>query len=83
VTNGESAGVRDGEQCALVLMDYQDNTLGNVFEQDRRVIELNVRTLAAVKDVYETYFGELAPLKLTPQYQDPIPLLKASAAGNA
>lgn len=38
---------------------------------------------AAVKDVYETYFGELAPLKLTPQYQDPIPLLKASAAGNA
>jgi nicotinamidase-related amidase len=220
-TNGESAGVWDGEQCALLLMDYQDNTLGNVFEQDRRVIELNVRTVAAaalslnipvvlstvgvgmglngptipslqaalpdhmaidrtttnawedpaflaavkatgrtrlvmggiltsvclaypvvsaladgyqvtfiedavgdmykemhdtavlrlahagavpntakamltewfrdltsaaaasVKDVYETYFGELAPLKLTPQYQDPIPLLTASAAGKA
>jgi nicotinamidase-related amidase len=46
-TNGESAGVWDGEQCALLLMDYQDNTLGNVFEQDRRVIELNVRTVAA------------------------------------
>ena len=220
-TNGESAGVWDGEQCALLLMDYQDNTLGNVFEQDRRVIELNVRTVAAaalslnipvvlstigvgmglngptisslqsvlpnvkaidrtttdawedpaflaavkatgrtrlvmggiltsvclaypvvsaladgyqvtfiedavgdmykemhdtavlrlahagavpntakamltewfrdltsaaaasVKDVYETYFGELAPLKLTPQYQDPTPLLEASAAGKA
>jgi len=219
--NSDSAGVWDGEQCALVLMDYQDNTLGNVFEQDRRVIELNVRTVAAaalslnipvvlstvgvgmglngptvsslqaalpdhkaidrtttnawedpaflaavkatgrtrlvmggiltsvclaypvvsaladgyqvtfledavgdmykemhdtavlrlahagavpntakamltewfrdltspgaaaVKDVYETYFGELAPLKLTPQYQDPIPLLKASATGKA
>ena len=219
MTNGESAGVWDGEQCALLLMDYQDNTLGNVFEQDRRVIELNVRTLAAaaislgipvvlstvgvgmrlngptvpslqaalpdhaaidrtttnawedpaflaavkatgrtrlvmggiltsvclaypvvsaladgyqvtfiedavgdmykemhdtavlrlahagavpntakamltewfreltspaaaaVKDVYATYFGDLAPLKLTPRYQDPIPLLKASAAG--
>ena len=46
-TNGESAGVWDSEQCALLLMDYQDNTLGNVFEQDRRVIELNVRTVAA------------------------------------
>jgi nicotinamidase-related amidase len=215
-TNGESAGVWDGGQCALLLMDYQDNTLGNVFEQDRRVIELNVSTLAAaaislnipvvvstigvgmglngptvpslkavlpnatpidrtttnawedpaflaaveatgrtrlvmggiltsvclaypvvsaladgyqvtfiedavgdmykemhdtavlrlahagavpntakamltewfrdlaspgaaaVKDVYETYFGKLAPLKLTPQYQDPIPLLRAA-----
>lgn len=220
-TNGKSAGVWDGGQCALLLMDYQDNTLGNVFEQDRRVIELNARTVAAaavnlnipvvlstigvgmglngptipslqaalpgataidrtttnawedpafmaavkatgrtrlvmggiltsvclaypvvsaladgydvtfledavgdmyremhdtavlrlahagavpntakamltewfrdltspaaasVKDVYETYFGELAPLKLTPQYQDPTPLLMASAAGKA
>lgn len=215
-TNGDSAGVWDGGQCALLLMDYQDNTLGSVFGQDRRVIELNARTVAvaavslgipivlstvgvgmglngptipslqaalpghtaidrtttnawedpaflaavkatgrtrlvmagiltsiclaypvvsaladgyqvtfledavgdmykemhdtavlrlahagavpnsakamltewfrdlaspaaaSVKDVCETYFGELAPLKLTPQYQDPIPLLKAS-----
>jgi nicotinamidase-related amidase len=221
VTNGEYTGVWDGEQCALVLMDYQDNTLGNVFEQDRRVIELNVRTLAAaaislnipvvlstvgvgmglngptipslqaalpnataidrtttnawedpaflaavkatgrtrlvmggiltsvclaypvvsaladgyqvtfiedavgdmykemhdtavlrlahagavpntakamltewfrdltspaaaaVEDVYQTYFGELAPLKLTPQFQDPVALLKASGTGKA
>lgn len=221
MTNGESAGVWDGERCALLLMDYQDNTLGNVFEQDRRVIELNVRTLAAaaislnipvvlstvgvgmglngptvpslkaalpnataidrtttnawedsaflaaveatgrtrlvmggiltsvclaypvvsaladgyqvtfiedavgdmykemhdtavlrlahagavpntakamltewfrdltspgaaaVKDVYETYFGELAPLRLTPQYQDPVALLRASRTGKS
>lgn len=27
-------------------MDYQDNVLGTIFEQDRRVIELNVSTLA-------------------------------------
>ena len=46
-TNGDSAGIWDGGQCALLLMDDQDNTLGNVFEQDRRVIELNVRTVAA------------------------------------
>jgi len=45
--------------------------------------DLTSPAAAAVKDVYETYFGELAPLKLTPQYQDPIPLLKASAAGSA
>jgi nicotinamidase-related amidase len=46
-TNGKSAGVWDGGQCALLLIDYQDNTLGNVFEQDRRIIELNARTVAA------------------------------------
>jgi nicotinamidase-related amidase len=45
--------------------------------------ELTSPAAAAVKDVYQTYFGELAPLKLTPQYQDPIPLLRTSAAGNA
>ncbi len=45
--------------------------------------ELTSPGAAAVKDVYETYFGELAPLKLIPQCQDPIPLLKASAAGKA
>jgi len=47
MTNGKSGGVWDSTECALLLMDYQDNTLGNIFEQDRRVIELNVRTLAA------------------------------------
>lgn len=47
MTNGKSAGVWDSAECALLLMDYQDNTLGNVFEQDRRIIELNARTIAA------------------------------------
>jgi nicotinamidase-related amidase len=46
-TDGTSGGVWDSAQCALLLMDYQDNTLGMVFEQDRRVIELNARTIAA------------------------------------
>lgn len=46
VTDGKSGGVWDSTECALLLMDYQDNTLGNVFEQDRRVIELNARTVA-------------------------------------
>jgi nicotinamidase-related amidase len=45
-TGGKSAGVWDSAQCALLLIDYQDNTLGTVFEQDRRVIELNARTVA-------------------------------------
>jgi nicotinamidase-related amidase len=47
VTDGTPEGVWDSTECALLLMDYQDNTLGNVFEQDRRVIELNARTIAA------------------------------------
>src|SRR2546426_9775319 len=36
----------DASECALVLIDYQDSVLGIVFEQDRRVIALNARTLA-------------------------------------
>lgn len=32
--------------CALVLSDYQDHILDTVWEQDRRVIELNIVTLA-------------------------------------
>ena len=45
--NGKSGGVWDSKECAVLLMDYQDNILGMVFEQDRRVVELNARTLAA------------------------------------
>lgn len=47
MTGTTSLGVWDASECALVLMDYQDNTLGMIFEQDRRVIELNVRTIAS------------------------------------
>jgi len=45
--NGKSTGVWDSKECAVLLMDYQENILGMVFEQDRRVVELNARTLAA------------------------------------
>jgi len=39
-------GIWDAADCALLLIDYQDSVLDLVFEQDRRVIELNARTLA-------------------------------------
>jgi nicotinamidase-related amidase len=39
-------GVWDGSECALVLMDYQPEVVATVFEQDRRLIELNARSLA-------------------------------------
>jgi nicotinamidase-related amidase len=39
-------GIWDADQCALLLIDYQDSVLGLIFEQDRRMIELNARTLA-------------------------------------
>ena len=42
----KSRGVWDASQCALLLIDYQDHVMNVIFEQDRRVIELNVRTLA-------------------------------------
>lgn len=41
-------GVWKAADCALVLSDYQDHILDTVWQQDRRVIELNVRTLAAM-----------------------------------
>src|SRR6267143_5326426 len=39
-------GIWDAADCALLLIDYQQNVLEQVFEQDRRVVELNARTLA-------------------------------------
>src|SRR6266851_2179975 len=42
----KSLGVWDASECALLLIDYQENVLDLVFEQDQRVIELNARTLA-------------------------------------
>jgi hypothetical protein len=35
----------------------------------------------SVKDVYGAYFGELAPLKMNPQYQDPSVLLASVDGG--
>jgi nicotinamidase-related amidase len=46
--NVKSRGIWDASECALVLIDYQPHVMDVIFEQDRRVIELNARTLAAV-----------------------------------
>ena|SRR5438270_7312299 len=45
-TARRARGVWDASECALLLIDYQENVLDLVFEQDRRVVELNARTLA-------------------------------------
>jgi nicotinamidase-related amidase len=44
--DAQRGGAWDAADCALLLMDYQENVLGQVFEQDRRVVEVNARTLA-------------------------------------
>lgn len=41
-----SLRVWDASDCVLMLIDYQDHVFDVIFAQDRRVIELNVRTLA-------------------------------------
>ena len=41
-------GIWDAADSALLLIDYQDHMLDLIFEQDRRVIELNVRSLAQI-----------------------------------
>ena len=42
----KSRGVWDASECVLLLIDYQEHVFDVIFEQDRRVIELNVCTLA-------------------------------------
>jgi nicotinamidase-related amidase len=44
--NRQRRGVWDAADCALLLIDYQQNVLEQVFEQDRRIVELNARILA-------------------------------------
>lgn len=41
-------GIWDAADSVLLLIDYQDHMLDLIFEQDRRVIELNVRSLAKI-----------------------------------
>ena len=41
-------GIWNAADSALLLIDYQDHMLDLIFEQDRRVIELNVRSLAQI-----------------------------------
>ena len=43
---GKSNAVWDASECALMFIDYQDHVFHVIFAQDRRVIDLNVRTLA-------------------------------------
>jgi len=44
--NAASGRIWVASECALVLIDYQPAVIDMVFEQDHRVIELNVTTLA-------------------------------------
>ena len=42
----KSLRVWDASECVLMFIDYQDHVMDLIFAQDRRIIELNVRTLA-------------------------------------
>jgi nicotinamidase-related amidase len=46
LNDGGSTAIWDAKECALMFIDYQDHVLDLIFAQDRRVIELNARTLA-------------------------------------
>jgi nicotinamidase-related amidase len=43
-----SLRVWDASECVLMFIDYQDHVMDVIFAQDRRLIELNVRTLATM-----------------------------------
>lgn len=49
----KSPAVWDASQCALMFIDYQEHVFDVIFAQDRRVIELNVRTLARMANSFE------------------------------
>ena len=42
----KSLRVWDASECVLMFIDYQDHVMDLIFAQDRRILELNVRTLA-------------------------------------
>jgi nicotinamidase-related amidase len=44
--NDNRRAVWDASDCALLLIDYQDSVLAQVFRQDRRLIEFNASNLA-------------------------------------
>jgi nicotinamidase-related amidase len=44
----KSLRVWDASECVLMFIDYQDHVMDLIFAQDRRIIELNVRTLATM-----------------------------------
>src|SRR6202045_5055970 len=51
--NDHPHAVWDANDCALLLIDYQDSVLAQVFEQDRRLIEFNARKLAKLATSFE------------------------------
>jgi nicotinamidase-related amidase len=42
----QRGGVWKADECAVLLIDYQDSVIETVWEQDRRLVELHARTLA-------------------------------------
>ena len=46
LNDGSTTAIWDAKECVLMFIDYQEHVLDLIFAQDRRVIELNVRTLA-------------------------------------
>jgi nicotinamidase-related amidase len=42
----QSPRVWDASECVLMFIDYQEHVMDLIFAQDRRIIELNIRTLA-------------------------------------
>src|SRR6202011_3988584 len=51
--NENRRAVWDAADCALLLIDYQDSVLAQVFEQDRRLIEFNASKLAKLAMSFE------------------------------
>src|ERR1700724_1726596 len=51
--NQNRRAVWDAGDCALLLVDYQDSVLEQVFEQDRRLIEFNASSLAKLAVRFE------------------------------
>jgi len=44
----KSLRVWDASECVLMFIDYQDHVMDLIFAQDRRIIELNIWTLATM-----------------------------------
>jgi nicotinamidase-related amidase len=49
----KSLRVWDASECVLAFIDYQEHVFDVIFAQDRRVIELNVRTLARMAAAFK------------------------------
>ena len=52
MSQNKSLRVWDASECVLMFIDYQEHVMNVIFAQDRRVIELNVRTLARMATAF-------------------------------